>query len=217
MVDRWLVVVSGPELIEEVRKLPDDKASFMEAIHEVYIMIDIPLIRTHCVCSLHSFQFFQFGYSLGDEIATDPIHADVVRGPLTRHIAVEFAEIHDEIRSSFSDLIPVSSSNGKCLKRFLSAISDSADFRLGCYRCTSSDTAGCCTRQQPCFCRVAYVYVLPNSIISLACAYNIPGRNEDWLGLAINHTKAVARTREVMTLFPYVLKPLVLPTSSHRN
>ena len=35
MQDRWLVVVNTPELIEELRKLPDDQVSFIDAVHEV--------------------------------------------------------------------------------------------------------------------------------------------------------------------------------------
>lgn len=35
LTDRWLVVVSGPKLVEELRKLPDDKMSFLDAIADV--------------------------------------------------------------------------------------------------------------------------------------------------------------------------------------
>ena len=33
--DRWLVIVSGPKLVDEILKLPDDEASFMESAEEV--------------------------------------------------------------------------------------------------------------------------------------------------------------------------------------
>ena len=35
MLERRLIVVSGPKLIEEVRKLQDDQASFIEGLEEV--------------------------------------------------------------------------------------------------------------------------------------------------------------------------------------
>ena len=39
MLDRWLVVISGPELIEEVRKFPDDQVSFLDAVEEVGLLL----------------------------------------------------------------------------------------------------------------------------------------------------------------------------------
>ena len=39
MLDRWLVVISGPELIEEVRKFPDDQVSFLDAVEEVGLFL----------------------------------------------------------------------------------------------------------------------------------------------------------------------------------
>ena len=35
LVDRWIVVVSGPQLIEEIRKMPDEQMSFLDAASEV--------------------------------------------------------------------------------------------------------------------------------------------------------------------------------------
>jgi hypothetical protein len=34
--DRWMVIVSGTELVEELRRAADDELSFMEATGEVY-------------------------------------------------------------------------------------------------------------------------------------------------------------------------------------
>lgn len=38
MIDHWEVVVSKPELIDEVRKAPDDKLSFYAAVDEVGLL-----------------------------------------------------------------------------------------------------------------------------------------------------------------------------------
>ena len=35
MVDKWVVVVTGPAMHEELRKIPDTHASFAEAVEEV--------------------------------------------------------------------------------------------------------------------------------------------------------------------------------------
>jgi len=34
-LNRWLVIVSGPKLVEELRKAPQDQLSFTEAVNEV--------------------------------------------------------------------------------------------------------------------------------------------------------------------------------------
>ena len=37
MMDRWLVVVTGPELVDELRKIPDEKLSFDHAVRDVCV------------------------------------------------------------------------------------------------------------------------------------------------------------------------------------
>ncbi len=34
-LDKWLVVVSGPEMLDELRRRPDDEVSFLEGAEEV--------------------------------------------------------------------------------------------------------------------------------------------------------------------------------------
>ena len=35
MLDQWLVVISGPQLLDEIRKRPDDEVTFQAAADEV--------------------------------------------------------------------------------------------------------------------------------------------------------------------------------------
>lgn len=46
--DRWLVVMNTPQLIEEVRKLSDEQANFVDAAHEVdgipYLAVPLVLL-----------------------------------------------------------------------------------------------------------------------------------------------------------------------------
>lgn len=37
MMDRWVVVLTGPKLVQELRKIPDEKLSFDHAIRDVRI------------------------------------------------------------------------------------------------------------------------------------------------------------------------------------
>ena len=39
LYDRWLVVISGRKLIEDLRKRPDDEVSFTEAIEDVRVLL----------------------------------------------------------------------------------------------------------------------------------------------------------------------------------
>ncbi|TFK68395.1 cytochrome P450 [Pluteus cervinus] len=81
MMARWVVVVSGPQLIDEVRKASEEDLSFDEAINEIK-------------------------YILGPEVQEDPYHLSTVRTPLTRNLAARFAEVQDEITAAFSEFVP---------------------------------------------------------------------------------------------------------------
>lgn len=35
MLDRWVVIITGPKLVDDVRKLPDDQVSFNAALSDV--------------------------------------------------------------------------------------------------------------------------------------------------------------------------------------
>ncbi|KAI0783163.1 cytochrome P450 [Abortiporus biennis] len=83
-MDRWWVIITGTELIEEVRKLPVDKATLGAAFNEV----------------------FQAAYTFGFDLERDTWHIDLIRTQLTRQIANTFPDMYDEVVSSFRDLIP---------------------------------------------------------------------------------------------------------------
>ncbi|EEB88457.1 hypothetical protein MPER_13699, partial [Moniliophthora perniciosa FA553] len=75
----------SPNLIDEMRKAPDDVLSFQEALQDS----------------------LQIEYTLGKSMHRDPYQVAVVRGALTRNIGVKFMEVQDEIVASFNELIPV--------------------------------------------------------------------------------------------------------------
>ncbi|KAI5118158.1 hypothetical protein M0805_005780 [Coniferiporia weirii] len=81
---RWMVIVSSPELIEEVRKAPDDKLSFLEALDDTLAV----------------------KHTLGELVAKNQYHIPIVRSQLTRNIGTLFDEIKDEVVCAFEDSIP---------------------------------------------------------------------------------------------------------------
>ncbi|KZT72304.1 cytochrome P450 [Daedalea quercina L-15889] len=83
MLDQWIVIVSGADMNEELRKIPDSHATFHKAAE------DLISIR----------------YTLAESIVDRPIHVPVIRGPLTKNLAVLFDDVVDEINSAFADTI----------------------------------------------------------------------------------------------------------------
>ncbi|KAK0244007.1 cytochrome P450 [Armillaria nabsnona] len=104
LIDRWTVVVSGDEKINDIRKALPDHLSFMEEIEDS----------------------LQTSYTLGRGIHLDPYHIDVVRGALTRNIAACFPDVRDEIETSFKEEIPETEgmSSAFYISVLLSAFSD---------------------------------------------------------------------------------------------
>ncbi|TFK66280.1 hypothetical protein BDN72DRAFT_156184 [Pluteus cervinus] len=84
MMDRWSVIVTGPELFDEIRKGADDELSFHDAVNNT----------------------LQVEFTLGKGIQDDPYHIHTVRTPLTRSLANRFPEVQDEIAASFIEHIP---------------------------------------------------------------------------------------------------------------
>ncbi|EKM60640.1 uncharacterized protein PHACADRAFT_246674 [Phanerochaete carnosa HHB-10118-sp] len=82
--NRWLVIVSGPQLVDDIRKAADHELSFEEAAHEN----------------------LEVRYTAGPSIAENSYHVPIVRGQLTRNIALLFDGIRDEVAKAFHDQIP---------------------------------------------------------------------------------------------------------------
>ncbi|KAH8996773.1 cytochrome P450 [Lactarius akahatsu] len=82
---RWMVLASGPELIEDVRKAPDDVLSITAS----------------------AIEFLQAEYTLDLLDITTDYHTDVIRAKLTRNIAATFKDVRDELIRSLDASIPV--------------------------------------------------------------------------------------------------------------
>ncbi|KAG2005613.1 cytochrome P450 [Coprinopsis cinerea AmutBmut pab1-1] len=92
--NRWMIVVNGSRLIEDLRKASKEQLSFGDAFFEL-------------------FQSDHLMHGPGKSVNrrdTAEYHIGVVRGPLTRGYPFRFEDIKDEISQSFSDLIPVTES-----------------------------------------------------------------------------------------------------------
>ncbi|KAF5327947.1 hypothetical protein D9758_016776 [Tetrapyrgos nigripes] len=86
MPDQWIVVATGTDLLNDIRKAGDDELSFDEATDDL----------------------IQARYTVGPELLKSRYHLNVVRGSLTRSIQSTFAEVRDEIQEAFQDEVPLS-------------------------------------------------------------------------------------------------------------
>ncbi|KAK0448937.1 cytochrome P450 [Desarmillaria tabescens] len=85
LFDKWMVVVSGAEKIDDIRKASREQLSSVDAAQDL----------------------FQMDYTIGYSFTVDPYHSDVVRSSLTRNIAACFADVQDEIKAAFKDNVPI--------------------------------------------------------------------------------------------------------------
>ncbi|KAM6492377.1 Cytochrome P450 [Amanita muscaria] len=85
-VSTWsktLILVSGTQLIDELRAASDDELSADTALRDT----------------------LQMEFTLGPEISENRYHLDVVRSSLTGNISTKLGDIQDEIESAFNDHI----------------------------------------------------------------------------------------------------------------
>jgi hypothetical protein len=101
-INKWLVLATGPKLIEDVRRMTDDQASSFEAIAEVryfpsscdFLLIDLAL------------QFLQLDYGVSPDLRLDFYHVEIVGTTLSRQIGARLQEVLDEVQCAFQDEIP---------------------------------------------------------------------------------------------------------------
>lgn len=84
MLDHWLVVVTDPQAVEDIRKAPDDVLSFDHAL----------------------FLFLQTDYTAGPQIRSDAYHTALIRTTLSRNMGDMVVNLHDEISAALHDLVP---------------------------------------------------------------------------------------------------------------
>ncbi|KAG6906247.1 hypothetical protein DXG01_014965 [Tephrocybe rancida] len=82
-ISRWMVVISGNQMVDELCKAPDDQISFLEAAADSIQAI----------------------YTMG-EVHFDPYHNDVVKSSLTRSLVERFPDVQEEIIEAFKEFIP---------------------------------------------------------------------------------------------------------------
>ncbi|OCH91784.1 cytochrome P450 monooxygenase [Obba rivulosa] len=84
MMDQWVVVVNGPNMVEELRGFPDEKISFLHAVSKVV----------------------QPKYTMGFDAHMDPYHITLVRERLNRNLGNLLPDVIEELELSMKEYIP---------------------------------------------------------------------------------------------------------------
>jgi hypothetical protein len=118
-LDRWLVIVSGPEAVEELRHAPENVISIKEAAAEVclHIITRNQLTNGHFRFSLQITRLDQIylivngsdtanSPSAVANLLADPYHLPVIRNQLTKSLGTVFPDLRDEVVQAFDSVIP---------------------------------------------------------------------------------------------------------------
>ncbi|KAF9235151.1 cytochrome P450 [Melanogaster broomeanus] len=82
-LNRWMVVVSGRQLLEDICKSPDDELSALEATNDI----------------------LNVQYSMGPEIFRNPYHIPIAGSKLTRNLGTLYPDIRDEVVTAFEEIL----------------------------------------------------------------------------------------------------------------
>lgn len=97
MPDQWLVLITNPVFIDEIRKMPDDAVDLRGGIDQVR-QFRLQLRIFHQL----SFQVFAGRYIHGKEWTNDPIHVRILYTKFNQALGETFPAVKDEIWHAFS-------------------------------------------------------------------------------------------------------------------
>ncbi|KAF8343233.1 cytochrome P450 [Amanita rubescens] len=84
MPTQWMIVGASPQLIDDIRRAPEDQLSLKDATAEM----------------------FHTDILLGHELHEDDFHVEVIRTYFTKNLAAQFNEVVDEMKVSFEEFVP---------------------------------------------------------------------------------------------------------------
>ncbi|KAF8833481.1 cytochrome P450 [Paxillus ammoniavirescens] len=93
---RWMVVVSGPQFVEDVRKASDDELSLVEAANEN----------------------LKVKYLFGHDVYHNPYHLPILRSRLIRNLGILYPDIRDEIVMAFEETLDLRGNEWKSVPAF---------------------------------------------------------------------------------------------------
>ncbi|KAF5350114.1 hypothetical protein D9756_009061 [Leucocoprinus leucothites] len=96
----WLLVVAGPELLEDMRKASDEQISFLAALDASV----------------------QFDHTISPRLRADDAHIRVIRGVMTKNIGARYPDVLDEMNKTLESLLAGADKDWLHLTAFPSAL-----------------------------------------------------------------------------------------------
>ncbi|KAJ7781594.1 cytochrome P450 [Mycena metata] len=93
LIHRWDVIISGRELVEDLRAAKEEELSIREAFNEI----------------------LQTNITMGPNILGNPYHISVTRVGMTKNLDARFDEVRDEIICTFDDHLKVEGNEWKAI------------------------------------------------------------------------------------------------------
>ncbi|OSD03318.1 cytochrome P450 [Trametes coccinea BRFM310] len=87
LIEQWVLIVSGPKMVDELRRRPDEELSFAEGVEDS----------------------MQIRHTFGPETDEDPYHVDIIREKLTRSVPAILPDVIDELTLAVPEHIPAKS------------------------------------------------------------------------------------------------------------
>ncbi|KAF9265633.1 cytochrome P450 [Marasmius fiardii PR-910] len=84
LLDKWMVIISSTDMVEDFWKAGDDVLSLQEAFRET----------------------FHADLVLGKQPAEDPYHVSVIQNALTRNMGSKLGDLYDELSAAFNEEVP---------------------------------------------------------------------------------------------------------------
>jgi hypothetical protein len=122
-LNQWVVVLSGPQAVEDIRQAADDELSLQKAVDEVCVIINpcgpdqqyysfsLLIIRSgriSILVNIPSRLLVKILHVLFVDLFAppqDPYHTPIIRNQLTKNLGVLSLDIRDEIVQAFDDEI----------------------------------------------------------------------------------------------------------------
>lgn len=154
MMDCWAIIVNGTELVDELRRMPDEIASLQEAAESVSLSF-VPSCALGQLYTLR--QLVQLKFTFGEG---EPLHIDLIRNRLTRALGTLLPDIQDEIAVAFNDYIPATDGMwcAICIYPMFDHELHFCD-RLDSDYCSTYDAEDCCSSEQSGIRRTSTLYV----------------------------------------------------------
>ena len=84
MPTQWMIVGASPQLIDDIRRAPEDQLSLKDATAEM----------------------FHTDILLGHELHDDDFHVEVIKTYFAKNLALQFNDVVDEMKVVFEEFVP---------------------------------------------------------------------------------------------------------------